>query len=80
MEHSEDYEEKRKLNNLLKLYAKDVSGEIILIAIKMYEEGKSLDEIESFLKMERERTQSLRQVDYYGGRTLRESREEDFER
>ena len=79
----EDYEKKRKLNYILKSYAKNVSGDVILLAIEMYQKGESLEKIESYLKAEREKTQSFGKLDYYGGRTLREARTErddDFER
>ena len=47
-----------------------------LLAIEMYEQGKSYDEIERYLQYEQRRKESLENVDYYGGRTLREAREE----
>ena len=75
-EEDDDFQRKQAINNLLKSYQKSLSSEVILSAIKMYEQGKSYDEIESYLQYEQSREESLGNVDYYGGRTLKEAREE----
>ena len=79
-EEDDDFEEKRRLDMLLKSFNKTLPVETILIAIQMYEEGKSYIEIENFLKMEQERIKTLGKVDYYGGKTLKEAREEEMDR
>ena len=71
-----DFRRKQAINNLLRPYQKSLSSEVILLAIEMYEQGKSYDEIERYLQYEQRRKESLENVDYYGGRTLREAREE----
>ena len=71
-----DFRRKQAINNLLRSYQKSLSREVILLAIEMYEQGKSYDEIERYLQYEQRRKESLENVDYYGGRTLREAREE----
>ena len=71
-----DFRWKQTINNLLRSYQKSLSSEVILLAIEMYEQGKSYDEIERYLQYEQRRKESLENVDYYGGRTLREAREE----
>ena len=71
-----DFRRKQAINNLLRPYQKSLSSEVILSAIKMYEQGKSYAEIESYLQYEQSREESLGKVDYYGGRTLREARKE----
>lgn len=71
-----DFRRKQAINNLLRSYQKSLSSEVILLAIEMYEQGKSYDEIERYLQYEQRRKESLENVDYYGGRTLREAREE----
>ena len=75
-EEDDDFEEKRRMNTLLKLYKESLPDEILLIAIKMYEDGKSYVEIEKFLKLEQERIKNLGKLDYYGGRSLKQAREE----
>ena len=75
-EEDEDFRRKQAINNLLRSYQKSLSREVILLAIEMYEQGKSYDEIERYLQYEQRRKESLENVDYYGGRTLREAREE----
>ena len=71
-----DFRRKQAINNLLRSYQKSLSSEVILSAIKMYEQGKSYAEIESYLQYEQSREESLGKVDYYGGRTLKEARKE----
>ncbi len=71
-----DFRRKQAINNLLRSYQKSLSSEVISLAIEMYEQGKSYDEIERYLQYEQRRKESLGNVDYYGGRTLREAREE----
>ena len=71
-----DFSRNQAINNLLRSYQKSLSSEVISLAIEMYEQGKSYDEIERYLKYEQRRKESLGNVDYYGGRTLREAREE----
>lgn len=71
-----DFRRKQAINNLLRSYQKSLSSEVILLAIEMYKQGKSYDEIERYLQYEQRRKESLENVDYYGGRTLREAREE----
>ena len=75
-EEDDDFQRKQAINNLLRSYQKSLSSEVILLAMEMYEQGKSYDEIESYLQYEQRRKKSLGNVDYYGGRTLREAREE----
>lgn len=75
-EEDDDFQRKQAINNLLRSYQKSLSSEVILLAMEMYEQGKSYDEIESYLQYEQRRKESLGNVDYYGGRTLRETREE----
>lgn len=75
-EEDEDFRRKQAINKLLRSYQKSLSSEVILLAIEMYEQGKSYDEIERYLQYEQRRKESLENVDYYGGRTLREAREE----
>lgn len=75
-EEDDDFQRKQAINNLLRSYQKSLSSEVILLAMEMYEQGKSYDEIESHLQYEQRRKESLGNVDYYGGRTLREAREE----
>ena len=75
-EEDDDFQRKQAINNLLRSYQKSLSSEVILLAMEMYEQGKSYDEIESYLQYEQRRKESLGNVDYYGGRTLREAREE----
>ena len=75
-EEDDDFRRKQAINNLLRSYQKSLSSEVILSAIKMYEQGKSYDEIESYLQYEQSREESLGNVDYYGGRTLKEARTE----
>ena len=75
-EEDDDFQRKQAINNLLRSYQKSLSSEVILLAMEMYEQGKSYDEIESYLQYEQRRKESLGNVDYYGGRTLREVREE----
>ena len=75
-EEDDDFLRKQAINKLLRSYQKSLSSEIILSAIEMYEQGKSYDEIESYLQYEQSRKESLGKVDYYGGRTLREARKE----
>ena len=75
-EEDEDFRRKQAINKLLRSYQKSLSSEIILSAIKMYEQGKSYDEIERYLQYEQSIQESLEKVDYYGGRTLREARRE----
>ena len=75
-EEDEDFRRKQAINKLLRSYQKSLSREVILLAIEMYEQGKSYDEIERYLQYEQRRKESLENVDYYGGRTLREAREE----
>ena len=75
-EEDEDFRRKQAINKLLRSYQKSLSREVILSAIKMYEQGKSYAEIESYLQYEQSREESLGKVDYYGGRTLREARKE----
>ena len=41
-----DFRRKQAINNLLRSYQKSLSSEVILLAIEMYEQGKSYDEIE----------------------------------
>lgn len=72
----EDSERIDAFNRLLRSYAKILPAQVILSAIKMYEQGKSYAEIESYLQYEQSREESLGKVDYYGGRTLREARKE----
>ena len=71
-----DFRRKQAINNLLRSYQKNLSSEVILLAIEMYKQGKSYDEIERYLQYEQRRKESLENVDYYGGRTLREASEE----
>ena len=75
-EEDDDFQRKQAINNLLRSYQKSLSSEVILLAMEMYEQGKSYDEIESHLQYEQRRKESLGNVDYYGGRTLREARKE----
>ena len=75
-EEDEDFRRKQAINKLLRSYQKSLSSEIILSAIKMYEQGKSYYEIERYLQYEQSIQESLEKVDYYGGRTLRETRRE----
>ena len=75
-EEDDDFQRKQAINNLLRSYQKSLSSEVILLAIEMYEQGKSYDEIERYLQYEQRRKESLENVDYYAGRTLREAREE----
>ena len=75
-EEDDDFRRKQAINNLLRSYQKSLSSEVILSAIKMYEQGKSYDEIESYLQYEQSREESLGKVDYYVGRTLKEARTE----
>ena len=72
----EDSERIDAFNRLLRSYAEILPAQVILSAIKMYEQGKSYAEIESYLQYEQSREESLGKVDYYGGRTLREARKE----
>lgn len=72
----EDSEQIDAFNRLLRSYAEILPAQVILSAIKMYEQGKSYAEIESYLQYEQSREESLGKVDYYGGRTLREARQE----
>ena len=51
-------------------------GRIWVSAIKMYEQGKSYGEIERYLQYEQSIQESLKKVDYYGGQTLKEARQE----
>ncbi len=75
-EEDDDFRRKQAINKLLRSYQKSLSSEVILLAIEMYEQGKSYDEIERYLQYEQRRKESLGNVDYYGGRTLREARKE----
>ena len=75
-EEDDDFLRKQAINKLLRSYQKSLSSEVILLAIEMYEQGKSYDEIERYLQYEQRRKESLGNVDYYGGRTLREARKE----
>ena len=75
-EEDDDFQRKQAINKLLRSYQKSLSSEIILSAIKMYEQGKSYDEIERYLQDEQRKKEILGKVDYYGGRTLREARKE----
>ena len=72
----EDSERIDAFNRLLRSYAKILPAQVILLAIEMYEQGKSYDEIERYLQYEQRRKESLENVDYYGGQTLREARQE----
>ena len=71
-----DFRRKQAINNLLRSYQKSLSSEVILLAIEMYKQGKSYDEIERYLQDEQRKKEILGKVDYYGGRTLREARKE----
>ena len=75
-EEDDDFRRKQAINKLLRSYQKSLSSEVILLAIEMYEQGKSYDEIERYLQYVQRRKESLGNVDYYGGRTLREARKE----
>ena len=72
----EDFQRKQAINKLLRSYQKILSSEVILSAIKMYEQGKSYGEIERYLQYEQSIQESLKKVDYYGGQTLKEARQE----
>lgn len=58
-EEDDDFQRKQAINKLLRSYQKSLSSEVILSAIKMYEQGKSYDEIERYLKYEQSRQESL---------------------
>ena len=78
-EEDDDFQQKQAINILLKKFQKRLSSEVIWLAIKMYEQGKSYNEIESYLKYELERKETLERLgkdNFYGGRTLREARKE----
>ena len=75
-EEDDDFRRKQAINKLLRSYQKSLSSEVILLAIEMYEQGKSYDEIERYLQNEQRKKEILEKVDYYGGRTLREARKE----
>ena len=75
-EEDDDFQRKQAINKLLRSHQKSLSSEVILSAIEMYEQGKSYDEIERYLQNEQRKKEILGKVDYYGGRTLREARQE----
>ena len=75
-EEDDDFRRKQAINKLLRSYQKSLSSEVILLAIEMYEQGKSYDEIERYLQDEQRKKEILGKVDYYGGRTLKEARQE----
>jgi len=75
-EEDDDFRGKQAINELLRSYQKSLSREVILLAFEMYKQGKSYDEIERYLQDEQRRKESLGNVDYYGGKTLREARKE----
>ena len=72
----EDSERIDAFNRLLRSYAEILPAQVILLAIKMYKQGKSYDEVKRYLEYEERREESLGEVDYYGGRTLRKARQE----
>ena len=72
----EDSERIDAFNRLLRSYAEILPAQVILLAIKMYKQGKSYDEVKRYLEYEERREKSLGKVDYYGGRTLRKARQE----
>ena len=72
----EDSEQIDAFNRLLRSYAEILPAQVILLAIKMYKQGKSYDEVKRYLEYEKRREESLGKVNYYGGRTLREARQE----
>ena len=72
----EDSERIDAFNRLLRSYAEILPAQVILLAIKMYKQGKSYDEVKRYLEYEERREESLGKVNYYGGRTLREARQE----
>ena len=72
----EDSERIDAFNRLLRSYAEILPAQVILLAIKMYKQGKSYDEVKRYLEYEERREESLGKVDYYGGRTLRKARQE----
>ena len=72
----EDSERIDAFNRLLRSYAEILPAQVILLAIKMYKQGKSYDEVKRYLEYEKRREESLGKVNYYGGRTLREARQE----
>lgn len=71
-----EFERIQQLRILLFEYMNDLSKEDMLTAIKMYEEGKTYKQIEAFLKIRVKQAQGYKNIDYYGGRTLREARKE----
>lgn len=75
-EEDDDFRGKQAINELLRSYQKSLSREVILLAFEMYKQGKSYDEIERYLQDEQRRKESLGNVEYYGGKTLREARKE----
>lgn len=75
-EEDDDFQRKQAINKLLRSYQRSLSSEVILSAIEMYEQGKSYDEIERYLQDEQRKKEILGKVDYYGGRTLKEARQE----
>ena len=42
-EEDDDFQRKQAINNLLRSYQKSLSSEVILLAMEMYEQGKSYD-------------------------------------
>ena len=72
----EDSERIDAFNRLLRSYAEILPAQVILLAIKMYKQGKSYDEVKRYLEYEERREESLGKVDYYGGRILRKARQE----
>ena len=58
----EDSEQIDAFNRLLRSYAEILPAQVILSAIKMYEQGKSYAEIESYLQYEQSREESLGKV------------------
>ena len=72
----EDSERIDAFNRLLRSYAEILPAQVILLAMKMYKQGKSYDEVKRYLEYEKRREENLGKVDYYGGRTLREARQE----